>query len=105
MAEVSLDILKKEMRLPSDFTDHDEILSLDLNTAEEAITSACNRTVDELKEMGGGEFPAQLSKAELALAKHYYNHDLVADERSLTATPFGISTLIKPFVKLVDDEE
>lgn len=98
-------LLKKELRLQSGFTDHDEILTLDLQAAEDAIVKWCNRDLDELKTIGGGEFPAQLKKAEIALAKHMYTHDIVADERSLNVTPYGISALVKPFVKLVEDEE
>lgn len=105
MAEVSLALLKKELRIQSDFTDQDEILTLDLEAAEDAIVRWCNRDIEELKFMGGGVFPAQLKKAELALAKHMFTHDMVADERSLNATPYGISTLVKPYVKLVSDED
>lgn len=105
MAEVSLELLKKELRMQSDFTCQDDILEVDLEAAESAIVAWCNRSVDELKGLGSGAFPAPLLKAELALAKHMFTHDMVADERSLTATPFGISTLIKPYVKLVQDEK
>lgn len=101
MAEVSLGVFKKELRMSDDFTEQDDILSLDLDAAEASVLKMCNRTLDDIKQEYG-QMPADLMKAVLALAKHMYSHDIVADERSLQATPYGISVLVKPYTRLTD---
>ena len=80
MAAVDLQLFKKHVRA-DDFADDDDYLSHLLETAEEAVVIATNRTRDELSAMGNGTFPTR-------------SHML--------AVPDSLQDLVNPFRKLVE---
>lgn len=59
MSEVALSLFKKHVRA-DDFSDDDDYLQQCLDAAEASVVRATNRTLDELKLMGGGSLPAPL---------------------------------------------
>ena len=100
MAIVDLELLKKHVRA-DDFTDDDAYLRHLLDTAEEYICAATNRTGDELLEAGGGMFPAMLQQAVLLIAGHWYNQREAVGNGQMAEVPYTMQALIKPYRKLV----
>lgn len=62
MATVDFELLKQHVRA-DDFSDDDQYLAHLLEAAEQYVTTATNRSSDELLEMGGGSLPATLQHA------------------------------------------
>lgn len=103
MAVVSLALFKKHVRA-DDFADDDEYLQHLLSVAEQAVIKHTNRTEAELTEMGDGTFPVMLVQAIMMLAGHWYNQRESVASVQMHAVPDALQALVKPFIKLVDDE-
>ncbi len=101
MEAVSLALFKKHVRA-DDFADDNEYLGHLLDTAESAVVTATNRSMDELLEMGGGEFPAPLRHAVLLIGAHWYNQRESVSNVQMHAVPDSLQSLIKPYRKLVE---
>lgn len=71
MGIVDLELFKKHVRA-DDFNSDDLALQQYLDSAEEQVIMATNRTEEELLEMGGGELPAMLVQAILMIAAANY---------------------------------
>lgn len=100
MATTKLELLKKHVRA-DDFSDDDEYLAHLLNAAEEYVTTATNRAVPELLEMGGGEeLPASLQQAVLLIAGHWYNQREAVSGVQMAEVPYTLQALVKPYRKL-----
>lgn len=102
MATVSLELFKQHVRA-DDFTGEDGYMEHLLETAEEAVVNATQRTADELAEMGGGRLPSSLVHAVLMLAGHWYNQRESVSTVQMHEVPDAFQSLVKPFRKLVDD--
>lgn len=102
MAVVSLALFKKHVRA-DDFTDDDELMQHYVDAAEAHVIQATNRTDDELRELGKGEYPAQLKQAVLLLAGHWYNQRESVAGVQMHEVPDALQALIKPFRKLAED--
>ncbi len=101
MAVVSLKLFKKHV-YADDFTEDDDLLQAYLDAAEAYVITATHRTFDELVEMGGGDFPAQLTQAVILLAADSYNNRENSQSVQLHEVPYGASAMIKQFRKLAD---
>lgn len=99
---VSLELFKKHVRA-DDFADDDVYLQHLLDTAESHVIRATNRTEDELTEIGGGVFPADLKHAIMMIGAHWYNQRESVSTAQMHSVPDSLQALIKPFRKLVDD--
>ena len=105
MALISTDLLKKHVRA-DDFTADDEYLEFLLDAAEEYVVTACNRTSAELKELGdGSSWPKTLQQAALLIAGHWYNQREAVASTTMSEVPYTLQALIKPWRKLVDDDD
>lgn len=102
MATVSLELFKQHVRA-DDLTGEDAYMEHLLETAEEAVVNATQRTADELFEMGGGRLPVSLVHAVLMLAGHWYNQREGVSSVQMHEVPDSLQSLVKPFRKLVDD--
>lgn len=100
MAIVELALLKKHVNA-DDFTEDDDYLAHLLETAEASIIGSTRRSVAQLCEMRGGEFPRELKHAILLLAGHWYNQREGVAGVAMSAIPYSIDALVKPFVRLV----
>lgn len=103
MATVDLALLKKHVRA-DDFSDDDEYLMQLLDTAEQYVCAATNRTDEELEQMGGGTLPLQLQQAILLLAGHWYNQREAVGASQMHPVPYTLDALVKPFCRLVADK-
>jgi len=90
---VTLDELKRQVRV--DFDDDDTLLREILEGAEAGVIRQTERTEEELIEMGGGKFPADLKRAILIRAADFYNHPEGSDKADVY-----VDTIIRPFKKL-----
>lgn len=102
MSVVCLDLFKKHVRA-DDFGDDDAYLQHLLDTAQQAVITATNRSLLELIEMGGGEFPTPLRHAVMMLGAHWYNQRESVAAVQMYAVPDTLQALVKPFRKLADD--
>ena len=100
MAFIDLDLFKKHVRA-DDFADDDDKLQAILDSAEQEVINATNRTKDELVKMGDGEFPKPLVQAVLMIGalKYAYPEGIVTGQFS--QIPYGPAALIKQYRKLV----
>jgi hypothetical protein len=73
--------------------------------AEVLILNICSRTEAELKEMGGGEIPPTIVEASLLLTDHFYTNRSGTSSFTLSVVPYGIDVLVKPYMKLTQEEE
>lgn len=101
MAVVSLALFKKHVRA-DDFSDDDEYLEHLLETAEEAVVRAVNRSWAELVAMGDGDFPAPLKHAVMMLGAHWYNQRESVSTVQMHEVLDSLQALIKPYRKLSD---
>lgn len=99
MEIVTLDLIKKHV-CADDFTADDDLLRHYIQAAEEAIVGRVGRSIDELKDMGGGEFPASLRQAVMLLVGHWYNQREAVASVQMHEVPLGVLSLVKPFIKL-----
>lgn len=99
MAAVSLALFKKHVRA-DDFSDDDEYLEHLLETAEEAVIKAVNRSREELREMGDGGFPAPLQHAVMMLGAHWYNQRESVSTVQMHEVPDSLQALLKPYRRL-----
>ena len=102
MAAVSIALLKQHVHA-DDFTADDEYLTQLLNTAEEYVVNATNRSSAELMQIGGDKLPYSLQQAILLLAGHWYNQREAVAGLQMHEVPYTLQALIKPYRKLVDD--
>jgi len=105
MAVVDLGLFKKHVRA-DDFADDDEYLEHLLETAESAVIMATNRTQEELAQMGNGtDVPAPIKHAIMLLGAHWYNQRESVSSVQMHAVPDSLQALIKPYRKLVCEQE
>lgn len=102
MSVVSPELFKKHVRA-DDFADDDDYLEHLLETAEEAVVTATNRSRQELEELGDGKFPKPLVHAVMLLAGHWYNQRESVSTVQMHEVPDALQALIKPYRRLVSD--
>lgn len=101
MAVVSLALFKKHVRA-DDFADDDEYLEHLLETAESAVITATNRSLEELEQMGDGEMPAPIKHTIMMLGAHWYNQRESVSSVQMHAVPDSLQALIRPYRKLAE---
>lgn len=103
MATISLEYFKKWVRADDIDTD-DEVLQQCLDSAEEQVVNATNRTREELLEMGDGEkLPLTLQAAVLSLAATWYRDPEAMSSVQMHVSP-QFTAAIKRFRKLSSKE-
>ncbi len=101
MAVVDLALFKKHVRA-DDFADDDEYLEHLLETAESAVVTATNRTLEELEQIGGGSVPTPIKHAILMVGAHWYNQRESVSSVQMHAVPDSLQALIKPYRRLAE---
>lgn len=111
MKWLKLNEIKDQCRIEHDFTLEDTLLTAYGNAAENALLRICNRTCDDLLDTfgeddgkGGKKCPSDFYVASLMLAKHLYEHRGPTEGITLSAVPYSLDLLIKPFTKLTSDK-
>lgn len=101
---MTLQLLKQHVRA-DDFADDDDYLTHLLAAATEHVTQATNRTSEELKALGGGDYPMSLQQAILLLAGHWYNQREAVGTAQMAEVPYTLQALIKPYRRLAGEEQ
>ncbi len=100
---LTLDLLKKHVRA-EDFTDDDDCLRLYLEAATEWATLYTHRTATDLHSLAPdgeqGGYPVTFVQAVLLLAAAYYDQREATAGTALTAAPYGVEALLKPYRRL-----
>lgn len=99
MATVDIALLKAHVRA-DDFIDDDQYLQHLLDTAEQYVCTATNRTSEELMALGGGKLPNMLQQAILLIAGHWYNQREAVSGVQMAEVPYTLQALIKPYRRL-----
>lgn len=90
---IDLELVKKQCRV--DYDDDDSFLASLVEAAEAEVTALTGREVDELIEMGGGDYPKPIRQAILVRTAQLY------DDAEGTDKPNNLYlSLIRPFQKL-----
>ncbi len=100
MAVTELKTLKQYVHA-TEFDDDNDTLQLILDASEDYVVRATGRTLDELVEMGGGRLPHQLTLATLMVAAARYAQPEGESTQQAHELPFGVTTMIKQYRKLV----
>lgn len=101
MAVVDLALFKKHVRA-DDFAEDDEYLLHLLAAAENSVITATNRSAEELRELGNGNFPTPLTHAIMLLGAHWYNQRESVSSVQMHEVPGTLQALIKPYRKLAE---
>lgn len=102
MKWLTLNLIKKNSRIEVD--DEDDLITTYGESAEQQVLNDTGRTYDELVEMGGGSFPADLIHASLLLTDAAYNQRSAVDKMAWYVVPYGYERKIKPYVRLAEKE-
>lgn len=95
---LTLEELKKQTNV--DYDEDDLYLQQLGKAALSQVFHSTRRPIEDLIEMGGGEFPEELRLAALQLVDHWYRVRAAVTTLNQSPVPYGIEFLIKPFVKL-----
>ena len=104
MSVVNLELLKKHTRT-DDYSDDDDLLQHYLETAEEFVVRSTPRSVEELTQMNGGEFPRSLCQAILMTAAHWVNQRESVAGVAMSEVPYSLQALVKPWRKLSKSDD
>lgn len=100
MKWLTLEMIKKQLRIPQSHTAEDDMLILYGESAEETILEWCNRTYEDFVEKYGS-LPKNIVHASLMLVDVSYQHRSPSSAQNLSIVPYGnIDVLIKPYMIL-----
>lgn len=98
--QLSLDELKEHIRVDKDFYDDDAYIERLGKAALRHVFHMTNRPMEELVEMGEGEFPEELRFAACQLAAHWYRVREIVSSIAQNRVPDTFDVLVKPYVWL-----
>lgn len=96
---LTLEEIKQQARIEPDFTEEDQYLTLLGLAAERKLLKDIQRTVDEVKEMEGGEWPDDLTVAALMLTSQWYKYREPVENMSTSVVPYSYEALYMPYRK------
>lgn len=94
MNYLSLDLIKKQCRIDSNFNDDDEILSLYGDSAEDFLSQHLNCQLDDIAAENSGQLPRNLISAMLLYVDYLYNESGSAQNYDL---PQAYWILVNPY--------
>lgn len=105
MKWLTLKDIKAQCRIPTDFTEEDELLTGYGNSAESTILRNLNRTFYDLTEQYGAVNAqnhawSDIINASKMLVDVWYQHRSPLDGLSMSIVPYTFDLLIKPYMKL-----
>ena len=99
MKWLTLERIKQQCRIETDFTMEDTLLTGYGNSAESTILNHLNRTYYDLTEQYG-EVPQDIINASLMLVDVWYQHRSPIEALNMSIVPYTFDLLIKPYMKL-----
>ncbi len=108
MKWLTLEEIKQQLRIESDWTDEDALLVRYGNSAEAVVLNLTGRTYDELKAMnptGEDAIPADLWEATVLLVEVSYQQRSPISSQNLSVVPYAFDMKIKPYMRLTTKED
>ena len=102
MKYLTLEYIKDHSRICHDA--EDRYLERIGAAAENAVMNLCGRDVDDFTD-NYGEVPEDVMQATLMLVDHLYQHRGPTENVSVSAVPYSIDLLVKPYMRLTFPEE
>ena len=99
MKWLTLERIKQQCRIESDFTMEDTLLTGYGESAESTILNHLNRTYYDLLEQYG-TIPQDIINASLMLVDVWYQHRSPVEALSMSIVPYTFDLLIKPYMRL-----
>ena len=99
MKWLTLEKIKQQCRIESDFTAEDSRLESYGASAESTILNHLNRTYHDVLEEYG-QVPEDIVNASLMLVDVWYQHRSPVEGLSMSIVPYTFDILIKPYMKL-----
>lgn len=101
MKYLTISDIKQQLRIV--FDDEDALLELYGASAEDTTLAYLNRSYEDVIKTYG-EVPAPVRHATLLMVTNSYEHRSVATPQQMYYVLYGYDTLLKPYMRLVDDE-
>lgn len=99
MKWLTLERIKQQCRIETDFTLEDTLLTGYGESAESTILNHLNRTYYDLLEQYG-TIPQDIINASLMLVDVWYQHRSPVEALSMSIVPYTFDLLIKPYMRL-----
>lgn len=99
MKWLTIEAIKKHLRIGDNC--EDDVLEMYGMSAEDTVLAICNRTYEECIEKYG-TIPVNLIHASLLLVAASWQNREPYSPMNLSAVPYSIDLLIKPYMKLAD---
>ena len=100
MKWLTLDTIKKQIRIEPEMTMEDDLLEAYGESSEETVLNYINRSFEEVMETYG-KVPAPLVQASLMLVDVGYQYRNPLSTQSMSVVPYGnIDMLLKPYMRL-----
>lgn len=104
MEIITLEEIKAQCRIDSEDNSEDTLLTSYGDAAEQMVQNYIKRDSASLLE-DYGEVPAPIRTAMLILVAQYYKYREASTQDAVNDVPWGIQTLLRPYVKLIRREE
>ena len=102
MKWLDLNQIKQQLRIESDYTDEDTLLTKYGESAEDTILNICRRTYDDfLSEYG--KIPSDIVEASLLLVTVSYEHRAAVTQYQMYSVRYAFDMKVKPYMKLASD--
>ena len=104
MKWLTLNQIKAQLRIESDFTAEDTLLESYGEAAEETLLNYLNRPYQDIIECYG-RMPVTLIQASLMLVDTSYQYRSPVSAQSMSLVPYTFDLLIKPYMRLASPNE
>lgn len=99
MKWLTLEQIKKQLRIEQDFTDEDGLLEMYGDSAEDTVLNICHRTYEDMVDSFGG-IPQPIVEASLLLVAMSYEHRSPASQYQIYAVGYAFDMRIKSYMRL-----
>ncbi len=99
MKWLTLQEIKKQLRIEDNFTLEDTQLTMYGESAEDTVLNVCSRTYEDFIEEYGA-IPADIIQASLLLVGASYHQREAVSMNQLYVIPYAFDTLVKPYMRL-----
>ena len=104
MKYLTLEAIKRQIRMEQDFHDEDDWLEETGEAEEEAMLNLLGRSYENLIETYG-KVPPTIVKSTLELVDISYQHRSPVSQQNMYLVPYTFDMRVKPYIKLADDNE
>lgn len=98
MTYLTIEDIRKQLRLEDDFTEDDAILEVYGDAAEAFLSDYLDTELDTIASANGGDLPKSLYLALLILVSYVYDNDGSGEQREVPKAFFVFSSLYKQYL-------